>query len=341
MRSLPPSASAPRSTLSTSALMISTSPMPALRAAMRGTRSRSSSITVSLPHWRNIGRVMAPSPGPISTMRWPGCGATAWTMRAMISWSCRKCWPKRLRRTCGDSAVRSEYRVTAWWRVGKAAEPARLRHPRLPAKTSTRLTVKCMRCRPSGRLLPCRGPMPLSALIRLLLLGMIWGASFLFQRITVPVVGASFTAAIRLALSAAMLVFVLRLLGRSLDLRRQWRAWLWLGTISAALPFLCFAYAARSLPAGYMAVINATVPLLTVIFAALLWRVRASWSKRIGVVVGLIGVGVLARYGSLGMNTQALLAIGLCFVASALYAYSSLFIRQHHANVNPLVLAAA
>ena len=131
--------------------------------------------------------------------------------------------------------------------------------------------------------------MPLSALIRLLLLGMIWGASFLFQRITVPVVGASFTAALRLALSAAMLVFVLRLLGRSLDLRRQWRAWLWLGTISAALPFLCFAYAARSLPAGYMAVINATVPMLTVIFAALLWRVRASWSKRIGVVVGLIG----------------------------------------------------
>ncbi|MBK6376858.1 MAG: DMT family transporter [Xanthomonadales bacterium] len=183
--------------------------------------------------------------------------------------------------------------------------------------------------------------MPLSALIRLLLLGMIWGASFLFQRITVPVVGASFTAALRLALSAAMLVFVLRLLGRSLDLRRQWRAWLWLGTISAALPFLCFAYAARSLPAGYMAVINATVPMLTVIFAALLWRVRASWSKRIGVVVGLIGVGVLARYGSLGMTQQTLVAIGLCFVASALYAYSSLFIRQHHANVNPLVLAAA
>ena len=183
--------------------------------------------------------------------------------------------------------------------------------------------------------------MPISALTRLTLLGMIWGASFLFQRITVPVVGASFTAAIRLALSAIMLVFILRLLGRSLDLRRQWRAWLWLGTISAAVPFLCFAYAARSLPAGYMAVINATVPLLTVIFASLMWRVRPSWSKRIGVVVGLIGVGVLARYGSLGMNQQTLVAIGLCFIASALYAYSSLFIRQRHASVNPLVLAGS
>lgn len=180
-----------------------------------------------------------------------------------------------------------------------------------------------------------------SSLLRLLLLGMIWGASFLFQRITVPAVGAPFTAAIRLALSALMLVVLLRLLGRSLDLRRQWRAWLWLGTISAALPFLCFAYAARSLPAGYMAVINATVPLLTVVMAAILMRVRPSWSKRIGVVVGLIGVAVLARYGSLGMNAQALSAIGLCFVASALYAYSSLFIRRRHADTNPLVLAGS
>ena len=183
--------------------------------------------------------------------------------------------------------------------------------------------------------------MPLPSLIRLLLLGMIWGASFLFQRITVPVVGAPFTAAIRIVLSALMLVFILRLLGRSLDLRRQWRAWLWLGTISAALPFLCFAYAARSLPAGYMAVINATVPLLTVLMAARMLRMRPSWSKRIGVVVGLLGVGVLARYGSLEMNRQTLIAIGLCFMASALYAYSSLFIRRRHAAVNPMVLAGA
>ena len=183
--------------------------------------------------------------------------------------------------------------------------------------------------------------MPLSSLIRLLLLGMIWGASFLFQRITVPVVGAPFTASIRIVLSAIMLVGLLRVLGRSLDLRRQWRAWVWLGTISAALPFLCFAYAARSLPAGYMAVINATVPLLTVIMAALMLHLRPSWSKRIGVVVGLVGVGVLARYGSLGMSQAALVAIALCFIASTLYAYSSLFIRQRHASVNPLVLAAA
>lgn len=183
--------------------------------------------------------------------------------------------------------------------------------------------------------------MPTSSLIRLVLLGMIWGASFLFQRIAVPEVGAAFTAAVRLALSAAMLVILLRVLGRSLDLRRRWKDWLVLGTISAAIPFLCFALAARHLPAGYMAVINATVPLFTVLMVWASSPTRPSWSKRTGVVVGLVGVAVMARYGNIGLNAQTLLAFGLCFVASALYAFSSLYIRQRHADVNPLVLAGS
>ena len=52
--------------------------------------------------------------------------------------------------------------------------------------------------------------MPLASLIRLVLLGMIWGASFLFQRITVPAVGVAFTASIRIVLSALMLVLIAR-----------------------------------------------------------------------------------------------------------------------------------
>ena len=106
--------------------------------------------------------------------------------------------------------------------------------------------------------------MPLASLIRLVLLGMIWGASFLFQRITVPAVGVAFTASIRIVLSALMLVLIARVLGLSLQWRTHWRVWLFLGTVNTAIPFLCFAAAARSLPAGYMAVINATVPLLTI-----------------------------------------------------------------------------
>ena len=183
--------------------------------------------------------------------------------------------------------------------------------------------------------------MPTASLLRLVLLGMIWGASFLFQRITVPVVGAPFTAAVRLALAAVMLVIVLRLLGRSLNLRLQWRDWLLLGTINSAIPFLCFALAARHLPAGYLAVINATVPLLTVLLVWASQRVRPSLSKLTGVVVGLVGVGVLARYGNVEVNPAVLGAFGLAFTASALYAFCALYIRRRHAGSDPLVLAGA
>lgn len=183
--------------------------------------------------------------------------------------------------------------------------------------------------------------MPIASLLRLILLGMIWGASFLFQRITVPVVGASFTASIRLALAAVMLVVVLRLLGRPMNLRLQWRDWLLLGTINSAIPFLCFALAARHLPAGYLAVINATVPLLTVLFVWAAQHARPSLSKLVGVVVGLVGVGVLARYGNVGTGAAVLGAFALAFLAAAMYAFCALYIRRRHATSDPLVLAGA
>lgn len=183
--------------------------------------------------------------------------------------------------------------------------------------------------------------MSFASLSRLILLGMIWGASFLFQRITVPAVGAPFTAAVRLALAATMLVILLRVLGRSMNLRLQWRDWLILGTINSAIPFLCFALAARHLPAGYLAVINATVPLLTVLFVWGAQHTRPSLSKLLGVVVGLVGVGVLARYGVVALTPATLGAFALAFTAATLYAYCALYIRRRHAGSDPLVLAGA
>src|SRR5437868_3203590 len=51
----------------------------------------------SLPARSMSGAVSAPSPGPISTRKSPGAGATASTMRARTRGSCRKCCPNRLR----------------------------------------------------------------------------------------------------------------------------------------------------------------------------------------------------------------------------------------------------
>src|SRR5689334_8913385 len=130
----------------------------------------------------------------------------------------------------------------------------------------------------------------------LILLGAIWGSSFLFQRITVPVIGAGMTGAGRMILAALTLVAVLVVLHRSLQWRERWRDYLLVGSIVMGLPLLCFAFAAHSLPAGYLAVLNATVPMFAVLIG---WfqGSRPSSSKFAGVFVGILGVATLVKFG--------------------------------------------
>src|SRR5688572_21476750 len=106
--------------------------------------------------------------------------------------------------------------------------------------------------------------MSFSLMLRMLALAMIWGGSFLFMRLAVPVFGPGFTAAGRLALSAVALYLVARAHGVRLDWRARWRDYVWVGAVSASVPFLMFAFMARYLPAGYSALLNATVPLFAV-----------------------------------------------------------------------------
>ena len=176
-------------------------------------------------------------------------------------------------------------------------------------------------------------------LAQLILLGMIWGSSFMFQRITVPVFGVMPTAAGRLALSALVLVAALALMRRRLDWRAHWRDYFMIGLISAGLPFAFFAFAAKSLPAGYSAVLNATVPLFTVL---IVWAggPRPSVSKLTGVVVGILGVVTLARFGTLAPSWTTTAAFAACLAASVLYAFNARTLSARFKTADPLVVAA-
>ena len=181
--------------------------------------------------------------------------------------------------------------------------------------------------------------MNLATLAQLLLLGMIWGSSFLFQRITVPVLGVAVTAVGRIVLAAVILVAVVAVTRRSLHWRERWRDYLLVGLVGAGFPFLLFAFAAHSLPAGYSAVLNATVPLFTVL---IVWAsgTRPSVSKLVGVVVGIIGVVTLARFGTVEMNWPTIGGFAATLLASVLYAFNARTVKARFADVDPMVVAA-
>lgn len=172
----------------------------------------------------------------------------------------------------------------------------------------------------------------------LVLLGMIWGSSFLFQRITVPVLGVATTAVGRIVLAAIVLFVVALASGRRLNLRARWRDYLLVGMIGSGLPFLLFAFAAHSLPAGYSAVLNATVPLFTVVIA---WAAGShpSLSKWLGVVVGILGVVTLARFGVVEMNWMTLAAFAGTLLASVCYAFNARTVKARFADADPMAVA--
>lgn len=181
--------------------------------------------------------------------------------------------------------------------------------------------------------------MNLRILIQLTLLGMIWGSSFLFQRVIVPVVGAGVTGAGRMVLAALTLVVVLLVLRRSLNWRARWRDYIVVGSVVMGLPLLCFAFAAHDLPAGYLAVLNATVPMFAVLIG---WAqgTRPSSSKLAGVFVGILGVATLVKFGDLEMTWHTVLAFAATLAATLMYAIGAIMARKRFGSSDPLVMTA-
>jgi drug/metabolite transporter (DMT)-like permease len=174
--------------------------------------------------------------------------------------------------------------------------------------------------------------------IRLILLALIWGSSFMFQRIAVPELGPNWVAAGRLMLGALVLVLVLLAMSKPLHLRKNAGAYLWIGFINSALPFWLFAYASITLPAGVTAVLNAMVPLFSVL---LLWIYgdRPSFGKFAGVSLGIVGVAMIVGFGGLPMNLATALGVLAGMAAAALYAFSASEIRKRFSNVDPMAVA--
>ena len=166
---------------------------------------------------------------------------------------------------------------------------------------------------------------------RLVALAAIWGASFLFTRIVAPVLGPVLTADLRMLVAGLALVAYFRLVGFDPDWRRWGRKYALVGLLNSGLPFLLFAYAALHLPAGLMAVLNATAPMWGALFTVLLLGERLTGRRAAGLALGVAGVAVLSRPDA--GTTQAFLAIAACLAASFLYGLAGVYMKRWAGDV--------
>ena len=173
----------------------------------------------------------------------------------------------------------------------------------------------------------------------LILLGAIWGGSFLLMRIAAPEFGAIPLIAARVGIAAVFLILVLARRGGLDQLLRNTARLSLLGAINSAIPFSLFAWAVLSVTAGFAAVLNSTAPLFGALVAFVWLRERLAPIRVAGLIVGFCGVLVLV-WGRLSFTRDgggwAVLA-GL--TASVLYGISANYTKRRLSAVDPLVIA--
>lgn len=176
-------------------------------------------------------------------------------------------------------------------------------------------------------------------LIDLLVLGAIWGASFLFMRVAAPEFGAIPLIAARVGIAAAFLIPVLGRRGGLPRLYRSAARLTLLGAMNSAIPFSLFAYAVLSITAGFASVLNATAPLFGALVAFVWLRDRPSPLRIAGLVVGFAGVLVLVwgRLAVRGDGGGTAVLAGLS--AAVLYGISANYTKKNLSDVDPFVIA--
>jgi len=195
---------------------------------------------------------------------------------------------------------------------------------------------------PQDRVLPAAPPALTPRLWALLfVLGLLWGGSFFFTQIVIREIAPLPLVAIRVGLAATALLLFLVVAQQSLaPLRERALAFLGLGLLNNAIPFLLLAIGQKTIGGGLASILNATTPLWTILVAALFTQdERLSGNKLAGVALGIAGVAALVGPEAIGRGSDAPFTAFLAILGATLsYACAGVFAKRFR-GVPPVVVA--
>ena len=170
----------------------------------------------------------------------------------------------------------------------------------------------------------------------ILAIGIAWGSSFMFIKVSASAVGPITLVFYRLFIASLILapIFIKREYLK--NIKEDLAPILFLSFFNAAIPFYLFSNAALEVNAGTMSVLNGTTPLFAFIIATLWLKLTANWIQLLGIFIGMVGLLVFVGYESV---EYSMFAIFLCLLASFLYGFCSNFIFKTK-DIEPTYLAS-
>ncbi len=176
--------------------------------------------------------------------------------------------------------------------------------------------------------------MSTASFLRLICLAAIWGGSFIFMRIAAHTFGPAYLIEFRVGFAAISLLLVSIYLKRRLPFFKHPRHFFTIGLFNTALPFLCFAYAAQTLNASTLAILNSTAAIWGALIGFFWHKTPLTPKALFGMGLGVFGVAVLVGWDAIKIGEQAFLPIVAGISAACCYG-----IATNYAKTAPQVAA--
>lgn len=179
------------------------------------------------------------------------------------------------------------------------------------------------------------------AIVLLVVLSAIWGASYPLIKIAVTGISPLTLAALRISLAAALLQCIVAVRGETSFTPSQipWRTMMGIAFWGYALPYSLLAWSEQHISSGEAAILLATIPLLTLLQRGLAFdRSHLHWL--LALVPGFCGIVILVGPGVLLGNGSTTGGSLVAFAASASFA-RALLMTSRLPPTSPMVLAAS
>jgi drug/metabolite transporter (DMT)-like permease len=178
---------------------------------------------------------------------------------------------------------------------------------------------------------------PLRSWLLLLLIGSVWGSSFILMKKGLLVFGDTQIAAMRMGM--AWLVTLPFLVGRFNEIsKKEWLVLLSVGLLGNGLPAFLFATAQTKIDSSLAGMLNSLVPILTMMFGLLFFGLRTWLLQVVGLIIGFVGAVLLIVMpdGIDGFQPASLLVV----LASTCYAFNLNVVRKFLPKMPSMLITA-
>lgn len=173
----------------------------------------------------------------------------------------------------------------------------------------------------------------LSVLI-FLTLGFIWGSSFILMKRSMfsitgdPLLRPQEVALFRLIIAMLALSPIVFLHWKRIP-KKSWKYLFVVGIFGNGIPAFLFAFGQTEVSSSLAGILNATVPLFTLILGTVFYSIKSSIWNKLGVVLGFIGVSTIIIGGHLDLQYNRIIYPGMIILATLFYAISVNTVKRY------------